>query len=236
MSFSAVVTPDWKLLIPPSGLAQNVWVIGMGCLESSFLYQTTPSINSYDDPDLPALLVYLQYLVQAEVSFVYTFTFTVFISYLFQGPLWKQIRGKGYSYGYTIVLKSNEGLLYLVFSRATNVFGAYKESKELVEHQLKTKKWDKTLLESAKSSLIFEIIEEEKNIGNVVSLSLSSYFQGVDYKFNRKLLGLIEKVTIDNLNRVGEKYMSALFDPTKATAAIATDSAKAAEIAEDFRK
>lgn len=134
------------------------------------------------------------------------------------------------------MLKSNEGLMYLVFSRATNVFGAYKESKELVEQQLKSKKWDNTLLESAKSSLIFEIIEEEKNIGNVVSLSLSSYFQGVDYKFNRRLLGLIENVTVDDLNRVGEKYMSSLFDAAKAKGAIATDSAKAEEIAEDFRK
>lgn len=123
----------------------------------------------------------------------------------------------------------------MAFSRATNVFGAYKESKELVEQQLKLKNWDTTLLESAKSSLIYEIIEEEKNIGNVVNLSLLSYFQGVDFKFNRRLLGLIEKVTIDDLNRVGEKYMSSLFDPCKAKAAIATDSAKAEEIAEDFR-
>lgn len=123
----------------------------------------------------------------------------------------------------------------MVFSRATNVFGAYKESKELVEQQLKLKKWDSTLLESAKSSLIYEIIEEEKNIGNVVSLSVLSYFQGVDFKFNRGLLGLIDKVTVDDLNRVGEKYMSSLFDPSRAKAAIATDSAKAEEIAEDFR-
>lgn len=125
--------------------------------------------------------------------------------------------------------------MYLAFSRATNVFGAYKESKELVEQQLKLKKWDNTLFESAKSSLIYEIIEEEKNIGNVVNLSLLSYFQGVDFQFNRGLLNLIEKVTLDDLNRVGEKYMSALFDPARAKAAIATDSAKAEEIAEDFR-
>lgn len=125
--------------------------------------------------------------------------------------------------------------MYLVFSRATNVFGAYKESKDLVEQQLKQKNWDATLLESAKSSLIYEIIGDEKNIGNVVSLSLASYFQGVDYQFNRRLLGLIEKVTVDDLNRMGEKYMSALFDPVKARAAIVTDSAKAEEIAEDFR-
>lgn len=99
--------------------------------------------------------------------------------------MWKHIRGKGLSYGYTISLKINEGLLCLVFLKATNVVGAYKEAHDIISTQLKEKKWDNTLIESAKSSLIFEIIEEEKTIGNVVSLSLSSYFQQVDYKYNR---------------------------------------------------
>lgn len=84
-----------------------------------------------------------------------------------------------------MLAKAHEGLLYLVFYRATNVVGAYKETRDIVMEQLKSKQWDSTLLESAKSSLIFEIIEEEKTIGNVVSLSLNSYFQGVDYKYNR---------------------------------------------------
>lgn len=102
--------------------------------------------------------------------------------------MWKHIRGKGYSYHYTIAAKVNEGMLYLVFGRATNVVGAYKEARDIVENQVKNKKWDSTLLDSAKSSLIFEIIEEEKNIGSVVSLSLYSYFQQVDYKHNRLVL------------------------------------------------
>lgn len=65
-SYSLKVTKDWKLLKDESGLESCI--VGMGCLESSFFYQTTPSISSYDDPDVPALLVYLQYLIQAEVS------------------------------------------------------------------------------------------------------------------------------------------------------------------------
>ena len=46
-------------------------------------------------------------------------------------------------------------------------------------------KWDHTLFESAKSSLIFEIIEREKSIGDVVTQSLLSYFKGVDHDYNR---------------------------------------------------
>lgn len=99
--------------------------------------------------------------------------------------MWKQIRGKGYAYGYTMIVKVNEGLLYLVFSKATNVVGAYKESKDILTKQLKDKEWDQNLLESAKSSIVFGIVEEEKTVGSIVSLSVTSYFEGVDYSYNR---------------------------------------------------
>lgn len=102
-----------------------------------------------------------------------------------QGPLWKQVRGKGLTYGYNICLKANEGLLYLVFSRATNVVAAFKEAQDIVTKQVTSGTWDQTLLESAKSSLIFEIIENEKSIGHVVEQSLVSYFKKVDYSYNR---------------------------------------------------
>lgn len=39
----------------------------MGSVESAFLTQCTPSLTSYSSPDLPALLVLIQYLVQLEV-------------------------------------------------------------------------------------------------------------------------------------------------------------------------
>lgn len=84
-----------------------------------------------------------------------------------------------------MLVKVNEGLLYLIFSKATNVVGAYKETKDIISKQLKDKEWDQTLLDSARSSIVFEIIDEEKTIGSVVTLSVSSYFQGVDYKYNR---------------------------------------------------
>lgn len=105
-----------------------------------------------------------------------------------QGPMWRQIRGKGYSYGYTMMVKPDDGLLYLVFTKATNVVGAYVEAKQIIQNQIKTEEWDSTLLDSAKSSLIFELIEKENTIGSVIGLSVISYFQQVDFKYNRWFL------------------------------------------------
>lgn len=191
-------------------------IIGMGCIESSFFYQATPSIESQGDPDLPALLLYLQYLTQAE------------------GAMWRQIRGKGYSYGYGMLCKPSEGLLYLIFSKSTNIVGAYSEARDILEKQLNDKVWEERNLASAKSSLIFEIIDDEKTIGSVISLSLCSYFQGVDIKYNRTLLELVDKVTVDDLNRVGEKYVRPLLNPSRTKTAIVCDLNKAEEIKKEF--
>lgn len=79
------MTPDWKLLLPPSDGVANLWIIGMGCLESSFLYQTTPSINSQNNSDLPALLVYVQYLIQAEVSVTFNIFNNLYIFLFYLG-------------------------------------------------------------------------------------------------------------------------------------------------------
>ncbi|XP_971907.2 uncharacterized protein C05D11.1-like [Tribolium castaneum] len=211
------VTPDLKLIKPSHEQTLTGCVIGLGCLESSFFHQTVDSISSYEDPDLPALMLYLQYLIQAE------------------GPMWRQIRGKGYAYGYTMMVKPHEGLLYLVFSRATNVVGAYMEAKEIILNQINNQEWDTNLIDSARSSLIFELIEKEKTIGSVIGLSVISYFQQVDFTYNRTLLNLIHNVTVEELNNVGKKYLLALFDSKRTKTAIVSVPAKAEQIKEAFR-
>lgn len=89
-------------------------VVGIGCCESAFLFQSTPSIRSFSDPDLPALMLFMQYLTQLE------------------GPLWRQIRGQGFAYSYSLAPRAHEGLLYFTLYRATNVVAAYRETKAIV--------------------------------------------------------------------------------------------------------
>lgn len=89
-------------------------VVGLGCIESAFLYHSCPCIKSFSDPDLAPILLFLQYLTQLE------------------GPLWRQIRGQGFAYGYNLVPRPNEGLLYFTLYRATNVVAAYRETKNII--------------------------------------------------------------------------------------------------------
>lgn len=192
---SLQVYQDWQLF-DNGALKDNITgsVIGIGCVESAFLYQGSPGIKDFNDPDLPALMLFLQYLTQLE------------------GPLWRQIRGQGFAYGYSIAPKPHEGLLYLSLYRASNVVAAYKEAKRITvstllkvvsdecynlllpfqESQLQVDaKWDSTLLESAKSSLIFQIIDREKSVGDVVSQSLLSSFKKVPVGYNQNLVKVL---------------------------------------------
>lgn len=86
----------------------------MGCIESAFLYHASPSVNSFVDEDLPALNLFLQYLTQLE------------------GPMWRQIRGAGLAYGYSLSLMPHESLLYYTLYKATNVVAAFRETKIII--------------------------------------------------------------------------------------------------------
>ena len=107
-------------------------IAGVGSVESSFLYQVTHCVESFDHPDLAAIMVFLECLTTLEVR---EFTFGLgdrgFRTFLFrfslgcvcctknlglcqshfltcndqptclsQGPIWRQVRGLGLSYGY----------------------------------------------------------------------------------------------------------------------------------------
>lgn len=211
------VIPDYKI-IKKEGVYEDSCgsIVGMGCVESAFLYQAAPAINSFMDPDLPVLLLFLQYLCQLE------------------GPLWRQIRGQGLAYGYSMLPLPNEGLLYLTLYRATNVLAAYKEAKTITENQLKDNaEWDAALLESARSSLIFEIIEREKSVGDVVIQALLSSFKKVPIEFNRILVESVTKVTIADLVRVGKQYVAPLFS-NKAKTAIVCHPDRVSDFAAGF--
>jgi len=213
------IIPDFELINMAGNVkGANGVILGLGCVESAFLYHASPAISNFEDNDLPTMMLFLQYLLQLE------------------GPLWRQIRGGGLAYGYSIVPRPNEGLLYLSLYRATNVVGAYKETKSIVEAQLQENAtWDDTLLESARSSLIFEIIEREKSVGDVVVQALLFTFKNTSVDYNRTLVQKINAVKKEELVKVGQKYIAPLFS-SKARTSIVCHPDKCSDIAAAFEQ
>ncbi|CAH1389034.1 unnamed protein product [Nezara viridula] len=185
--------PDWKLLQERD--VKDSCVAGMGSVESAFFVQTVPGISDFNDADLPKILVFFQYISQTE------------------GPLWRTLRGQGLAYHYSLMARPNESKLFLYFYRASNVIAAYKEARNVIEGRLgKNVIWEKTLFESAKSSLIFEIVHREKCIGDVVGQSLLSYFKNVGHDYNRNLIKQISNVKEADMEKIGSKYIAPLLD------------------------
>ncbi|XP_015601715.1 uncharacterized protein C05D11.1 [Cephus cinctus] len=212
------VTPDWFLMKSPDSESIKGCVTGLGCTESAFFSQCSPGIKDFQSPDLAPLLVFLQYFTQME------------------GPMWRQVRGQGLAYSYSIFPKPHDGLLYLTFYRAANVVAAYRESKSIIEAHLSGDKWERLLYESAKSSLIFEMIEKRMSIGDVVTESLLCYFQNITHEYDYQMVQRISAVTLEDMSRVGSQYIKRLFDPKECKTAIVCHASKAAEITEGFKQ
>ncbi|XP_050485533.1 uncharacterized protein C05D11.1-like [Bombus huntii] len=209
--------PDSTFINSPDEIPLKGCVTGLGSIESSYLCQSCSCINDYHSPDLAPLLVCIQYLTQLE------------------GPMWRLIRGQGLSYGYHIYNKPNEGLLYLSFYKSTNIVAAYKEAKSIVEIHICENKWERLLFESAKSCLIFEIIEKEQSVGDVVQQSLLSYFKNVPHDYTQQMVQRVSEVTIEDMSRIASQYLKPLFDPEQCKTTIVCHSSKVPEIVDAFK-
>ncbi|CAG2250937.1 unnamed protein product [Mytilus edulis] len=89
-------------------------VIGVGSVESSFLIQAVPCISDFYHKDLPAVMVFIQYMTQLE------------------GPMWKQIRGLGLAYGYSMYVKPEKNLLFYVLTKSSNIRMLIRKAKTLL--------------------------------------------------------------------------------------------------------
>jgi len=188
-------------------------IVGIGSVESSFLIQYAPCISSNTHPDLPALMVLLQYLTQLE------------------GPMWRQIRGLGLAYGYTISVDPSKGLIYLSLYRSTHTTNAYKQAVTILKNHLDgTDEWDVSLIESARSSLIFELIQNQETVKSISLLSLVMHLNSLDEDYNKKLLRQVSEITVDDIKRVGPLYVPALFDAKKSWLAVCCHPSKVDEI------
>ena len=92
--------------------------------------------------------------------------------------------------------------------RATNAANAFAEAKKIALDSLEAnEEIDEGLFESAKPSLIFELIEKEKTVGDVVFQSLVAFFKQTDRQFQQELFKKISAVTKEEMKASAIKYI-----------------------------
>lgn len=209
--------PDYSLRKSDPSPSQ---ILGLGCVEGAYLVHAVPCPITIDHESYVPLLLFMKYLTQLE------------------GPFWRQIRGTGLAYGYSIHVTLNSQLLVLSLYRSTNVVAAFKLMKLLTEAQLQDNStWEPELLESAKSSLIFDWIEEEKCVSDVVSANLmANCFQRSKRisDVNQMKIRRLQKVTVSEMGDAGKKFISQLFT-SDARTSIVCHPDKTTEISAEFK-
>lgn len=202
-------------------IASESQILGLGCIEGAYLVHAVPcAIDWHDDAYVP-LQLFMQFLTQLE------------------GPFWRQIRGQGFAYGYNMTVKLNSQLLFFTLYRATNVIAAFKQFKAITEAQLSDDAlWDAELLESARSSLIFEWVEREKCVNDVVWANLVSccFLKAEPISdVNQSNIKKLKNVTIDEIKAAGIKYVKPLFTSLARTSIVCHPD-KVTDIGAEFKQ
>ncbi|XP_028410939.1 uncharacterized protein C05D11.1-like [Dendronephthya gigantea] len=194
-------------------------IIGVGSVESSFLIQCCPGIHSFTHPDFAPIMVFMECLIALE------------------GPMWRQIRGLGLSYHYSMFCDPGQGLIYFILFKASHLAKAYEKADEIMSDYLSGKvPFEAVQLESAISSVIFEIIGQEESVGDAAFENLLSGLRNVGKDFNKLLLEKISKVSLEDLRRVGKKYFTKLFSVAQSNCAVCCHPSKVDEIQTSFQK
>lgn len=200
--------------------AKKDFIINLGSTDSSFLHIVSSiEIDSYSHPNYPALLVLIEYFTQCE------------------GPLYEAVRGPGYAYNQSISINPETAKFKLSLNECSNLQKAYDATRTLFSEHLNNKSmFDGNLLESAKNSLIFLLIDDLKSVSNMSAFSMSCLFKKQNLSAIAELIKKIEKIEIKELRKLLKSYIMPLFDDETSNCLIVCNPSKSKAIIEEFNE
>ncbi|KAK5164100.1 uncharacterized protein LTR77_010191 [Saxophila tyrrhenica] len=171
------------------------YIIPMSTVDSSWALLTAKGPDTYDHPDLAALMVATSYMDAVE------------------GPLWVAVRGTGLAYGTRFRRSTETGLLQFSISRSPDTFRAFSAAKEQVEgYASGAFELDKYGLEGAVSEIVLGMAEEQPIYASAAHQSfLNQVIRGVDKEYSHKMLAQVQDVTAEQVRSVMRRYMVPVF-------------------------
>lgn len=178
----------------------TAYIVPLATIDSSYALLTSRGVDSYDHPDLPALMVAQAYLDAVE------------------GPLWVAVRGTGLAYGAGFSRSIDLGLLTLRIYRSPDSYKAYLAAKEQVEGYATGKlKFDRFALEGAISSIVMGFADEQPTMGSAANLGfVNQVIRGVGKDWNDQMLVKVREVGEEQIKDVMERIILKVFQPETA--------------------
>ncbi|KXG52603.1 Peptidase M16, core [Penicillium griseofulvum] len=176
------------------------YIVPMPTVDSSFAYATARGLDSYDSPDLPALLVAISYMNAVE------------------GPLWVAVRGTGLAYGTNFSYNIDTGFVNFDVYRSPNAHKAFESSKHIVENYLSgATPFDPLMLEGAISSIVVNYANEQMTAVNAAQGSfIRQAIRNLPSDYKEKMLKNVRAITTDQIKGALRDIILPLFDPKTA--------------------
>lgn len=174
-------------------------IVPMLDVKSSWTVLMGKCCDSYDDPDLPALMVAVEYMIAVE------------------GPFWNAVRGDGLAYGTS--LTNSTGLarecFYFSIIRAPDAFKALQASKALVEGYASGERQITSHgVEGAVSTIVRHMANKQSSMAATAGHSYTNQVvREVSKDWSHQMLSKVQSVTKDEVCAVMKKYLRPVFEP-----------------------
>ncbi|EFA82260.1 hypothetical protein PPL_04683 [Heterostelium album PN500] len=152
----------------------------------------------------------------------------------FEGPFFKGLRGAGICYSFSLDIDREKCVLQFNCIKAANIESALKEAKKIVLDIVESGTFRKDWVQTARSTLVFDIAKKEKDITSAMIQQLwSVYIRKWPIEGYKLLLDILADVTEEDL-LVSMKYFRQLFDDNYSYVGIVSDPTKVESLKQLF--
>lgn len=196
------------------------YVVTIGAIDSSFGLLSTKGPDSYEHPDLPALMVATSYIDAVE------------------GPLWNAVRGTGLAYGTGWRLNTDAGLITFRIYRSPDTYKAFTVSKAQVEGYASGElPFDKFALEGAISEIVLGMANEQPTMATAAEASfLNQVIRGIDKDWSHHMLSKVRQVTPEQIKEAMTKYMVPAFKSETSNLVVTCAQIMEEDLVANFKK
>ncbi|CAM1507927.1 Fc.00g047750.m01.CDS01 [Cosmosporella sp. VM-42] len=179
-------------------------IIPMTTLDSSYSVSSSPGLESFTDPRLPAIMVAIGYLETAE------------------GPLWNAVRGAGYAYGSYFSRDINSGILSYRVYRSPDASKAVVASRDIIRKVADGEvEIDRHLLEGTISQIVVMFADEQSTMPNAAQQNfVQSVVRGLSKDWDKEVLKRVRAVTVDEMKQAMKDFILPCFEPGKSNIVI----------------
>ncbi|KAL7625178.1 hypothetical protein AAE478_004393 [Parahypoxylon ruwenzoriense] len=194
-------------------------IVPMRAIDSSYAVSSAKGLTSFSDPEIPALLVAMQYLETVE------------------GTLWNAVRGNGLAYGVYFAKELDGGYLHFKVYRSPLASKAIVAARDAITALVNgTVAFEKPMIEGAISQLVMALADEQ---ASMAAAALQDYIcgvvRGLEPDYNIKMLAKVRTVTVEDIKQAMKTWLLPIFEPGKSNVVVCCSHAMVEKLEEGLQ-